>query len=100
MGKLFWKGKELKTAGDIMEAVTKTQTKEECLEFMEFYRKDCEFADENIGYMLGYYDQETAVRVREWLGPSVNHPIFGNKFPTPEEAFKAGLELGKRAKVE
>jgi len=33
-------------------------------------------ANENIGYIVGYYDRETAER---WMNtiPSVSHPIFG-----------------------
>ena len=48
-------------------------------------------ANSNIGYIVGYYDKETADR---WMNtiPSVSHPIFGkNVFSVaPEDAFKAG----------
>lgn len=33
-------------------------------------------ADENIGYVLGYYDKKTADEWMETL-PSVKHPVFG-----------------------
>lgn len=47
----------------------------------------------NIGYFAGYYGHETRQRVQALFGAV--HPIFGETQPTPEEAFKAGYDLGK-----
>lgn len=52
----------------------------------------------NLGYWAGYYTHEHRIAVRNVFGSS--HPIFGDKFPTPEEAFKIGLDLGKKWKNE
>lgn len=52
----------------------------------------------NLGYWAGYYSDEHRVAVRKIFGSS--HPIFGDKFPTPEEAFKIGLKLGEKWKNE
>lgn len=46
----------------------------------------------NVGYFAGYYDNETRVRVQEWLGAA--HPVFGSATPTPEEAFRQGHVAG------
>lgn len=48
----------------------------------------------NIGYVTGYASAETARRVNNLFKTA--HPIFGNTRPTPEEAFKAGINLGQR----
>lgn len=53
----------------------------------------------NLGYMLGYYDQETRERWYRVLD-SVSHPVFGHTFgrgsdPTPKEAFEAGVAAGE-----
>jgi len=58
----------------------------------EKVRQDPEsVANSNIGYIVGYYDSETAER---WMSniPPVSHPIFGKNIfsVTPEQAFNAG----------
>lgn len=47
----------------------------------------------NLGYYAGYYSYETRQRVQALFGAV--HPIFGSTQPTPEEAFKAGYDMGK-----
>ena len=47
----------------------------------------------NIGYFAGYFDRTTQVRVYKLFNCA--HPIFGTKQPTLEEAFNAGLEMGR-----
>jgi hypothetical protein len=66
--------------------------------------KGVETARKNVGYILGYYGDETQ---KLWYSalPDVSHPIFGHGFgrgknPTPEEAFKIGVKLGKRMRKE
>lgn len=93
---MFWKGKELKTYGDIMkDGIDKCDSPEEAKLFMIEYSKENQYARQNIGYMAGYYSREDATRIYEWF--SVEHPVFGTKFPTADEAFQAGLKLGKSA---
>ena len=48
----------------------------------------------NIGYYAGYYDQKTASRVMKMFNTS--HPIFGQTYPTPGEAFRMGQELARK----
>lgn len=52
----------------------------------------------NVGYFAGYYDSKVRENVKKWLGAI--HPIFGISSPTIEEAFKAGLKLGRKVKKE
>lgn len=53
----------------------------------------------NVGYFSGYYSSETAKRVLDWLGAT--HPFFGTAHAhatlKAEDAFKAGLALGRTA---
>lgn len=66
--------------------------------------KECKVARSNIGYVLGYYSNET---MKLWYAnlPDVNHPVFGATFGrgedvTPEEAFNMGIERGKKMRKE
>ena len=56
----------------------------------------------NLGYWAGYYDSETRARVERLFRCA--HPIFGpiadNGVPTPEQAFQAGVEMGRKIKHE
>jgi hypothetical protein len=54
---------------------------------------------ENIGYLSGYFDRETAARILRLFG--ARHPVFGaiEEWPkTPEETMALGIKMGKRAK--
>lgn len=48
----------------------------------------------NLGYWAGYYDWDTRKRIRRLYGAS--HPIFGDRQPTPEEAFQMGAALAQK----
>ena len=69
-----WKGKELKTMGEIGNVIDNIFTKEEAQEFMEIYRSENKHADDNIGFLSGYYPPEDAKRIKVLFG--VEHPIF------------------------
>lgn len=45
---------------------------------------------QNIGYFAGYYPADLADRVYSLF--QTQHPVFGLTHPTPEEAFRMGLE--------
>jgi hypothetical protein len=73
---MIWKGKELKTIGDLMDhGISKCTTREEAQEFMRQYRAETPHADSNIGYLSGYYSPEEGARIRDWFG--VKHPVLG-----------------------
>lgn len=105
-----WYGTELPTMGDIFDECLRIIELEDPLlatefiddygTFLERVDPDCEdgrhVAMQNLGYFAGYYDQETASKVYEFFG--VEHPFFGKKFPTPEEAFEMGKKWGEAMK--
>lgn len=51
---------------------------------------------ENLGYYAGYYDAETAERVHRLF--KTEHPIFGKRTPTAEEAFAFGRKWATEGK--
>jgi hypothetical protein len=51
---------------------------------------------QNIGYYCGYYPPAIADKVYEMF--DTEHPIFGRTHPTPEEALRIGMEMGRAAK--
>lgn len=83
-----WNGKERRTIGDLMDAMGEVTTREEGTRFMAEYRLVNRHADENIGYLTGYFGQEEAAAKRELF--DVAHPIFGRRSPSPKEALAAG----------
>jgi hypothetical protein len=88
-GGMIWRDVELKTIGDLMKyGIDTCSNREEAEEFMRVYRAECEHADENIGYLSGYYGPEEMQRIQDWFG--VAHPFFGRSVPSPEEAFAMG----------
>lgn len=48
----------------------------------------------NIGYWAGYFEHGMVEKVYEVYGSK--HPVFGNTTPTASEAFKMGVEHGKK----
>lgn len=53
----------------------------------------------NLGYYAGYFSHETRERVERLFRCA--HPVFGsaaeNGAPSPDQALKAGLEMGRRS---
>lgn len=48
---------------------------------------------ENLGYLCGYYDQDTASMMYNFY--DMEHPIFGRTNPTTEEAIELGVAWAK-----
>ena len=88
---MIWKGRELKTIGDLMFGIECCQTREEAQEFMRLYEQENAHARANIGYVAGYFSVETADQIYDWFG--VEHPIFGTSHTSAEDAFRAGMRL-------
>lgn len=92
-----WAGRDLETIGDLTWAMDQIANgpnpDEEAAEFMALYRAESEHANENIGYLTGYYEQETASRLRDLF--DVSHPIFGRTTPTVDEALVAGRKMAE-----
>lgn len=71
-----------------------------------YFKQTAEEAEEcvkqNLGYISGYYDTETMVRVQRLFDCS--HPVFGKiesktDLPTPEEAFQSGRDGAEAAET-
>ena len=80
---------------------------EMCIEFREgmtmneVYGPAMEIAEitkKNLGYFAGYYNHETRARVERLF--ACEHPVFGKISvqgpPSAEEAFRKGLEFGRK----
>ena len=91
-----WKGKEIKTIEDAMNALEGIHTKEDAAEYLRLARLDGPYADHNIGYLFGYFSRE---RLKELTGLfGIPHPIFGNEVTmTDDEILRMGMERGKAA---
>jgi hypothetical protein len=92
-----WKGKTLTTTGHIMDAVNEINSPEEARQFMSAYRKATPHADENIGYMSGYFSSEKMKQIQQWF--EVSHPVFGYcRDVSPEEALAKGMAVAQGKK--
>lgn len=76
-----WNGKSVSTNEDIMNCMNSIQTESEARSFLDAYRSVNSHAEENLGYLTGYFDSEKATALRKLFG--VKHPVFGNRNPTP-----------------
>lgn len=106
----IWKGRQLKTAGDIMDVAIKIAESKDRAKAVEFFNAYVDninacngkpmgdddgrrIASSNIGYMSGYYGNKEMALIQDIF--NVEHPIFGKKQPTAKEAFEMGQNLGK-----
>jgi len=90
--------------GDIAVEIANAGDRQAAATFLQRYRAYCmgtgnpaSNADTNIGYLSGYYDPETAAKIRDVF--DVSHPVFGRTTPTPDEAFAAGQQMGRGMKA-
>lgn len=109
---MIYKDKEYETIGEVFDLALKLakENPDEAQEwFVEYggyiaHENNCDLekatniAKSNLGYFAGYYDQETCDIIYKTY--QCSHPIFGDKpfNVDPEEAYKKGLELGKKHK--
>jgi hypothetical protein len=108
---IYWKGKKIKTAGDVMYAVKNLQDKQEAQTFLIAYAYersgDMDGIRSDIRYMAGYYGEEMEKKVKELF--DVDHPFLGDTKLDPKDIMKVGAfyqkelrnstsyEAGKRA---
>ncbi|MFA5418784.1 MAG: hypothetical protein WC341_10020 [Bacteroidales bacterium] len=82
----------------ISDAIKEGKTTEEIdLNSRAYSQRAEEVANSNLGYFAGYYDDAIRERVERLFHCS--HPVFGaikDGSPTPAEAFKMGMEFGKK----
>jgi hypothetical protein len=79
-----WKGKRVRTNGELGDAACALTTPEEAREFLAAYEATNPHARANIGYLMGYYGDEERRRVYALMDAAgeagVEHPVFGGKF--------------------
>lgn len=98
-----WQGRPCSTTGNLMDAMTEIlavadpELRQRTAEvFMAEYRAVNPHAEENIGYLCGYYGHDEMVEALRLFQTA--HPIFGpanlaDKV-APEGAFESGKALG------
>ena len=94
---MLWKGQELRTHGEKFDAALKCSD-EEAPCFFAVYALDSGGADvarANLGYMAGYYSEETRRLIEQKFGAV--HPIFGSATPSAEEAYELGKAQGRQS---
>lgn len=65
-----WKNQELKTIGELADALCALETREEAEAFMNLVRKDNpENADAIVGNIIAYFEDETALKLMDWCEP-------------------------------
>lgn len=94
---MIWKDKEIKTIDDAMAALRDIHTKEEAAEYLRLARLEGPYADENIGYLFGYFNRDRWKELSELFG--ILHPVFGDRYNlTDDEIFQMSIERGKKIK--
>ena len=91
---------QLAAADDFTKAKAAAIVKEqvdEMVKVLEYKRAEArKIVLNNIGYYCGYYPADFADKVYEMF--DTQHPVFGRKHPTREEALRIGMEMGRKAK--
>lgn len=57
------------------------------------HEESMEIAKSNLGYWSGYYSHDERLNFQNIF--ELEHPIFGSKTPTAEEAFEMGVNFAK-----
>lgn len=99
-----WKGKDYNVLGDLTDIVVDIAQRESYSEAAEFtlayerellaIRSDPSAAKRNIAWVAGYCGMDLFYRILNVF--NVDHPVFGRLFPTPMEAFVAGMREVER----
>lgn len=91
---MIWKNKEVKTIENAMEALRGIHTKEDAAEYLRLARLEGEYADENIGYLFGYFSRPRWKELSELFG--ILHPIFGDNYGlTDDEILYMGIDRAR-----
>ena len=91
------------TIGNLLDACAECKTQAEANGVLRRAKEDNpEYAEQNIGYILGYLSPNERERLYS-LFSKCNHPIFGSSFgrgkdPSPEEVFEMGRKMGDSLK--
>lgn len=86
-----WKNVELITNLDYCDALGTIDSMHEGACFMELVRAENPSADRDIGYLIGYLSAQDRGRLYALL--NLEHPFFGTRDVSAEEAFQMGQEF-------
>jgi hypothetical protein len=90
-----YKGKTLEKYNEIIDYALSLSGVEQ-KEFVDAVEATGPHALSNIGYWSGYFSDEMAEKIQSVF--RTEHPIFGKKRPTTEEALALGEKIGTKAK--
>lgn len=89
---MVWRGRELRSPNDWVQAMYRIETRAEADEFMAAARAVDPYAERTVGYLTGYMDREAGQRARGVFG--VDHPVMGELVDDGQLTFDELLTLG------
>lgn len=72
-----WNGKHVITIRDLFDTALEAAKAGKAAEYLADYRAVNEHADANLGYVIGYADDDTRRLMYEAF--DLNHPVFGGR---------------------
>ncbi len=73
-----WDGEEVGTIRELLDGASKAERDGKAAEFLTAYREVNGYADENLGYVIGY--MEPAERRRQmYAAYDLTHPMLGGR---------------------
>lgn len=72
-----WQGEVVATIGDLFDAAWAATKAGQAQEFLAAYRQVNEHADANLGYVIGYGDEDSRRRMYEAF--DLTHPALGGR---------------------
>lgn len=77
MSTMTWHDKPVDTIGDLFDAALKAARDGEAAAFLSAYRAVNDHADENLGYVIGYGDEDSRRLMYEAF--DLTHPMIGGR---------------------
>jgi hypothetical protein len=74
---MTWDGDPVDTIGDLFTYALKAVDQGRAEEFLAEYRALCDHADANLGYVIGYGDEDSRRRMYEAF--NLTHPVLGGR---------------------
>lgn len=95
----IYNGKEFSGLKEIIDhGLEMFKSKDQFRDYLTWVKNLGPYALQNIGYMSGYYKEDTMLKIQEIFETA--HPVFGRTVPTSEEALTMGEKIGKSLKGE
>jgi hypothetical protein len=75
--KFYWKGEPVATIGELFDTALKAAKAGEAPAYLAEYRRANEHADANLGYVIGYGDEDSRRLMYEAF--ELSHPMIGGR---------------------